>query len=57
MTDKKENGMKEIRIGKIVVNMGIGQTGEELKKGQKIIEKVTGSKSIQTKCALSISLR
>lgn len=45
-----ENPMKEIRIEKIVVNMGVGQAGDELKKGQEIIEKVTGRKAVQTKC-------
>lgn len=45
-----ENPMKEVKIEKVVINMGVGQSGEELKKGQKIIEKVTGSKTIQTKC-------
>ncbi len=47
-----ENPMKEVRIEKIVINMGVGEAGEELKKGQKIIEKITGTKSIQTKCKI-----
>ncbi len=47
-----ENPMKEIRIEKIVINMGVGEAGEELKKGQEIIEKITGTKTIQTKCKI-----
>ncbi len=47
-----ENPMKEIRIEKVVVNMGVGESGEELKKGQQIIEKITGCKTIQTKCKI-----
>jgi len=46
----EENKMKGISIDKVVVNMGVGQTGEELKKAQQIMEKITGMKSVQTKC-------
>jgi large subunit ribosomal protein L5 len=45
-----QNPMQEIRIEKVVINMGVGEAGEELKKGQEIIEKITGRKAIQTKC-------
>ena len=44
-----ENPMKEVKIEKVVINMGVGEAGEELKKGKKIIEKITGSKTIETK--------
>lgn len=47
---EKENNMREIRIAKVTVNMGIGPEQGEMKTGQKIIEKITGSKAIQTKC-------
>ena len=40
--------MKEIRIEKITVNMGVGQSGAELEKSQKVLEKITGVKSVQT---------
>lgn len=42
--------MKGIRIQKVVVNMGVGEAGEELKKAQKIMEIITSEKPIQTKC-------
>ena len=45
-----ENRMKEIRVAKVTVNMGIGPEPEAMKTGQKIIEKITGSKAVQTKC-------
>ena len=41
-------GMREIRIGKVVVNVGVGEAGEKLVKAQKVLELVTKQKSIQT---------
>jgi len=43
------NAMREIFIGKIVVNMGVGEPGEELKKAEKVITQVTGAKIVKTK--------
>lgn len=43
--------MREIRIEKVTVNMGVGQTGEELDKAVQILEKITGgTKPIRTLC-------
>ncbi|MBS3057514.1 MAG: 50S ribosomal protein L5 [Candidatus Diapherotrites archaeon] len=47
-----ENKMRRIRVAKIVVNMGVGQTGEELKKAMTILEKITNSKPVQTLCKI-----
>jgi len=46
----EENEMKEIRIASVTVNMGVGQSGDELKRAQTILDKITGVKSVQTKC-------
>jgi len=46
----EENKMREITVTKVTVNMGIGPEQNEMKTGQKIIEKITNSKSVQTKC-------
>ncbi len=43
------NRMREIFIGKVVVNMGVGESGEELKKGEKILAQVSGAKTVRTK--------
>lgn len=40
--------MREPRIEKIVVNIGVGEAGERLAKAQKVIEMVTKQKSVQT---------
>jgi large subunit ribosomal protein L5 len=44
MSETKQNNMKEIFIDKVTVNMGVGQAGEELEKGLKILELVTKKK-------------
>ena len=40
--------MREIHIEKVVVNIGVGEAGEKLVKAQKVLELVTGHKSVQT---------
>jgi len=40
--------MREIRIEKVVVNLGVGEAGEKLVKAQKVLEIVTKQKSVQT---------
>ena len=42
------NHMRQPRIEKVVVNIGVGEAGERLVKAQKVIEMVTGQKSVQT---------
>ena len=48
MSETKQNNMKEIFIDKVTVNMGVGQAGEELEKGLKILELVTKKKPVKT---------
>ncbi len=45
----EEKGMREIKVSKVTVNMGIGPEQADMKTGQKIIEKITESKAVQTK--------
>lgn len=40
--------MRELRIEKIVVNIGVGEAGEKLVKAQKVLDLVTRRKSVQT---------
>lgn len=47
-----ENPMKKIKIEKVTVNIGAGQTGEELNKAVKVLEMVTGAKPTRTKCKI-----
>lgn len=42
------NEMKQIHIGKVVVNVGIGQVGEDVEKAKNLIEKITGKNAVKT---------
>src|SRR3989338_74118 len=46
------NKMRSVRLSKVVVNMGVGQTGEELKKAITILGKITNAKPVQTLCRI-----
>lgn len=41
-------GMRDIRVEKVVVNIGVGEAGEKLVKAQKVLELITRRKSVQT---------
>jgi len=40
----RSNPMLKPRIGKVVVNMGIGESGERLRKAEKLLQELTGQK-------------
>jgi len=42
------NAMRDIHVEKVTVNIGVGEAGERLGKAQKVLEAVTGQKSVQT---------
>lgn len=42
------NAMRDIRIEKVVVNIGVGEAGDKLLKAQKVLERLTGQQAIQT---------
>jgi len=41
--------MRKIRIEKVVLNIGIGESGEKLEKAKNLLEQLTGKKAILTK--------
>ena len=43
------NKMKEIKIGKLTLNVGVGEPGEKLEKAFTIISRLTGVKPVKTK--------
>jgi large subunit ribosomal protein L5 len=40
----QENPMRKIKIGKVVVNIAVGKSGEPLDKAARILEELTGNK-------------
>lgn len=48
------NHMREIRIGKIVVNIGVGKSGEAIERGKRVLEEITGQKPSQRRAKKSI---
>ncbi|MEF8827650.1 MAG: 50S ribosomal protein L5 [Haloarcula sp.] len=42
------HSMREPRIEKVVVHMGVGQGGRELAQGEEILEEVTGQQPVRT---------
>ncbi len=44
----KENPMREIILDKVVINLGIGQSGERIEKGMKMLEKLINQKPATT---------
>jgi len=42
------NSMKEVRLEKAVVNIGVGEAGERLLKAEKVLKMVTGKKPVRT---------
>ena len=48
MSEENKNPMTEVRIDKVVVNIGVGERGEKLRKAQKVLELLTGHKPVIT---------
>src|SRR3989338_4314676 len=46
---KAENSMKKIKITKITLNVGAGKNEEMLKKGVKLLQKISSCKPVETK--------
>jgi large subunit ribosomal protein L5 len=42
------NKMRELKVRKVVINIGVGEAGEPLVKAQKVLELLTNHASIQT---------
>lgn len=46
---KQENIMKNIRIGKVVINIGVGKSGEPIERAKKAVEEIAGQKPSERK--------
>ena len=54
MSAKGANPMTEVKVGKVVVNIGLGKSGEAIEKGKRVLEQVTGQKPSQTRAKRSV---
>ncbi|HEC56715.1 MAG TPA: 50S ribosomal protein L5 [Candidatus Syntrophoarchaeum butanivorans] len=43
-----ENKMREVLIDKVVVNMGVGESGIRLNNAERVLEEITGQKPVRT---------
>jgi large subunit ribosomal protein L5 len=50
----QENPMRVIKVGKVVVNIGLGKSGEAIERGKKVLEQVTGQKPSQRRAKKSV---
>jgi large subunit ribosomal protein L5 len=50
----ERNPMREILVEKVVVNIGVGEAGERVKKAATVLERITGAKPIYTTAHKSI---
>lgn len=46
--DSKTSPMKEIKLGKVVVNIGLKESGEHVERAYNFVEKLTGKKPVKT---------
>jgi large subunit ribosomal protein L5 len=50
----QENPMRTLRVGKVVVNIGLGKSGEAIERGKKVLQQVTEHKPAQTRAKRSV---
>ncbi len=50
----KENPMREIKIEKVIINMGVGEGGEKIRRAEKVIDILTGMKPVRTQAKKTI---
>lgn len=46
--DSKENPMREVVVDKVTLNIGVGHAGAELENAKVLLERLSGSKAIET---------
>ena len=50
MSQQTQNLMKKISLAKVVLNMGVGKSGEPIEIGKKTLVQITGKKTKCKKC-------
>jgi large subunit ribosomal protein L5 len=54
LSEAAANPMTRVKVGKVVVNIGLGKSGEAIERGKRVLQQVTGQKPSQTKAKKSI---
>jgi len=50
----QQNPMRKIGVGKVVVNIGLGKSGEAIERGKRVLQQVTGQTPTQTRAKRSV---
>ncbi|MDT7860819.1 MAG: 50S ribosomal protein L5 [Saccharolobus sp.] len=50
----KQNPMKKVKLAKVTVNIGVGESGDRLQKAYQLLEELTGAKPVYTKARKTI---
>jgi large subunit ribosomal protein L5 len=53
-TAVQENPMRVIRVGKVVLNIGVGKSGDAIERGKKVLEQVSGHKPSSRRAKKSV---
>ncbi len=54
LKENKENVMKDVFIDKVVINIGVGESGAEIEKASKIIKLISNKKAVKTICKVKL---
>jgi len=54
MSEAEFHEMREPRIEKVVVHMGVGHGGEDLQDAERILEEITGQESVRTQAKQTV---
>ena len=49
-----ENPMREVKLAKVVVHIGVGKSGEMLEKAKKILQEITGQKPCTKQAKMTV---
>jgi large subunit ribosomal protein L5 len=52
--EKTDLGTRNIGVGKVVLNIGVGRSGEAIQRGKKVLEDLTGQKASQRRAKKTI---